>query len=219
MKKEAPKHYKGANGLDTIALIRERDGIQASTNFCLDNVLKYATRLWRKESPVDDARKIVIYSNRAYDDLLEEIECLDDGIVEDDGVDLDLYRTTVWNDINYINNQLGIEEVISYLQGTLIAETKHISIEECGYNRVKNQLFLLTILAGSLLGYVKNIIKDNYVNEETKTPHVEENVGDIFNRRPYVVEVGNGNGAMTQITDGTIALASNIIKMVNDKMK
>lgn len=210
MKKDTPEHYKGANGLDTIALIKERNGIQASINFCLDNALKYATRLWRKESPVDDARKIVIYTNRAYNDFLEELECLDEGVFEDYGIDQNLYRNIVWNDINYISNQLGVEEVISYLQGTIIANTKHISIEEDGYNAVWNQLFLLTILSASLLGYVKNVLNEGHVKEEVNIPHgkeKEENDDDVFDR------------TMTQINDGAVALANNIMKIVNDSFK
>lgn len=215
MKKDTPKHYKGTNGGDTIAHINGRDGIQSSINFCLDNTLKYATRLWRKESPVDDARKIVVYANRAYNDLLKEIE--DRSRNNPDVIDFttSIDKEVVWADINYIANQLGKREVISYLQGIIITNSKHISLNQQGYLSVLDQLFLMTILAESLLGHVKNVCCDGFVDEDEDVSVPENEEEPDVETTTESNDILNTDAVINEFGSSVITLALNILNKVN----
>lgn len=52
-----PSHYKSANGLETIDVIRAfTDGLNGVEAFCIGNVLKYVTRYSNKNG-VEDLKK------------------------------------------------------------------------------------------------------------------------------------------------------------------
>ena len=52
-----PSHYKAANGLETIDVIRVfTDGLNGVEAFCIGNVLKYVTRYSNKNG-VEDLKK------------------------------------------------------------------------------------------------------------------------------------------------------------------
>lgn len=52
-----PNHYKAANGLETIDVIRAfTDGLNGVEAFCIGNVLKYVTRYSNKNG-VEDLKK------------------------------------------------------------------------------------------------------------------------------------------------------------------
>ena len=52
-----PSHYKAANGLETIDVIRAfTDGLNGVETFCIGNILKYVTRYSNKNG-VEDLKK------------------------------------------------------------------------------------------------------------------------------------------------------------------
>lgn len=58
-----PSHYKAANGLETIDVIRAfTDGLNGVEAFCIGNVLKYVTRYSNKNG-VEDLKKAREYLN------------------------------------------------------------------------------------------------------------------------------------------------------------
>ena len=54
-----PKHYT-AGGIETIDYIHANFGAEAFRDYCVGNVLKYASR-WRHKNGIEDLRKASVY--------------------------------------------------------------------------------------------------------------------------------------------------------------
>ena len=65
-----PKHYMGANGTQTIDFIEEsvKDAPTGYQGYLQGNILKYMSRVWRKENSLEDLKKAQWYLNK----LIEE---------------------------------------------------------------------------------------------------------------------------------------------------
>ena len=59
----SPKHYIGANGTQTIDFIEEsvKDAPTGYQGYLQGNILKYMSRMWRKENSKQDAEKAEWY--------------------------------------------------------------------------------------------------------------------------------------------------------------
>lgn len=206
MKKEAPSHYKGNRGGDTIKFINTRDGLQKSVDFCLSNILKYATRLWRKDSPVEDARKIIIYASRAYKDVLED--AMGRGL----SVNVTCDRERLLETVSYIENQLGVEAVISYLQGTIIAESKSIDLSEVDVVVVLEQLDVLCKLGEELFRLVDGVINVSRAKVEVKWEDLAT--------KPKIKDTNYGiDDAIKELNEGAKSIAATIVNKINDQLK
>lgn len=65
----SPAHYK-SNGIETIDAIKAAMGEHGTINYCQGNVMKYISRMWKKNNPLEDAKKAQWYLNR----MIEEME-------------------------------------------------------------------------------------------------------------------------------------------------
>ena len=57
-----PKHYQAE--VDTIEYIHMHRGLTGVEEFCIGNILKYATRYGKKDEKVKEIEKIIVYANR-----------------------------------------------------------------------------------------------------------------------------------------------------------
>ena len=57
-----PKHYQAQT--DTIEYIHMHRGLTGVEEFCIGNILKYATRYGKKDEKVKEIEKIIVYANR-----------------------------------------------------------------------------------------------------------------------------------------------------------
>ena len=59
----SPKHYIGANGTETIDFIEEscKDAPSGYEGYLQGNILKYMSRVWRKENSLQDLQKAEWY--------------------------------------------------------------------------------------------------------------------------------------------------------------
>ena len=57
-----PKHYQAQT--DTIDYIHMHRGLTGAEEFCIGNILKYATRYGKKDEKVKEIEKIIVYANR-----------------------------------------------------------------------------------------------------------------------------------------------------------
>ena len=65
-----PEHYQGANGTQTIDFIEEsvKGAPTGYEGYLQGNILKYMSRVWRKENPLQDLKKAEWYLKK----LIEE---------------------------------------------------------------------------------------------------------------------------------------------------
>ena len=57
-----PKHYQAPT--DTIDYIHMHRGLTGVEEFCIGNILKYATRYGKKDEKIKEIEKIIVYANR-----------------------------------------------------------------------------------------------------------------------------------------------------------
>lgn len=62
-----PKHYQAE--VDTIEYIHMHRGLTGTEEFCIGNILKYATRYGKKDEKVKEVEKIIVYANRLKEKL------------------------------------------------------------------------------------------------------------------------------------------------------
>ncbi|WP_260845963.1 DUF3310 domain-containing protein [Staphylococcus pettenkoferi] len=61
---DVPCHYKGADGIDVIEFCRQQFTYEELVGALKFNIIKYATRLGRKENDLEDLNKIGVYQRR-----------------------------------------------------------------------------------------------------------------------------------------------------------
>ena len=62
LKMNKPKHYQAE--VDTIEYIHMHRGLTGVEEFCIGNILKYATRYGKKDEKIKEIEKIIVYANR-----------------------------------------------------------------------------------------------------------------------------------------------------------
>ena len=67
-----PSHYEGTDGVDVIEFCRQQFTNEELIGALKFNIIKYATRLGRKNQDVEDAEKIGVYQRRLSEVLVDE---------------------------------------------------------------------------------------------------------------------------------------------------
>lgn len=70
LKMTTPKHYDAE--VDTIDYIHMHRGLTGTEEFCIGNILKYATRYGKKDEKIKEVEKIIVYANRLKEKLENE---------------------------------------------------------------------------------------------------------------------------------------------------
>lgn len=65
-----PSHYRAE--VDTIDYIHMHRGLTGTEEFCIGNILKYATRYGKKDEKIKEIEKIIVYANRLKEKLENE---------------------------------------------------------------------------------------------------------------------------------------------------
>lgn len=66
----SPKHYT-TGGIETIAFIKAKLGVEGTVAYCMGNVIKYVTR-WKDKGGLEDLQKALWYLNYAIELMKEE---------------------------------------------------------------------------------------------------------------------------------------------------
>lgn len=69
---DTPAHYKGKDGIDVIEFLRQQMTPQEFKGFMTGNIIKYATRLGRKDDEMKEVEKIEVYAKRLKEVLAHE---------------------------------------------------------------------------------------------------------------------------------------------------
>lgn len=69
---DVPCHYKGADGIDVIEFCRQQFTHEELVGALKFNIIKYATRIGRKNQDVEDVEKIGVYQRRLSEVLADE---------------------------------------------------------------------------------------------------------------------------------------------------
>lgn len=70
--KGIPSHYRGKDGIDVIEFLRQQMTSDEFKGFMTGNIIKYATRLGRKDDEVKELEKIEVYAKRLKEVLAHE---------------------------------------------------------------------------------------------------------------------------------------------------
>ena len=69
---DVPCHYQGADGIDVIEFCRQQFTHEELVGALKFNIIKYATRIGRKNQDVEDVEKIGVYQRRLKEVLADE---------------------------------------------------------------------------------------------------------------------------------------------------
>lgn len=69
---DVPCHYQGADGIDVIEFCRQQFTNEELVGALKFNIIKYATRIGRKNQDVEDVEKIGVYQRRLSEVLADE---------------------------------------------------------------------------------------------------------------------------------------------------